>query len=136
MSRRFTLMLAEDERQLSNVLSRKLTKEGFAVRLCQDGQDALDHLSREKVDCVVLDINMPVKDGLTVLSEMRATLNADTPVYVLMAFEDADHKRQAVTLGARAYFMKPEILLADLVRVIRDDLDEERGMTATAVRTA
>lgn len=135
MSRRFTLLLAEDEGQLSNVLSMKLGKEGFAVRLCRDGQDALNHLTREKVDCVVLDIDMPVKDGLTVLREMRETVNADTPVYVLTAFEDADHKRQAAALGARGYFRKPETLLADLVRVIRDDLDEEGGMTAGVVVT-
>lgn len=130
MVRSYTLLLAEDEAELSRVLTMKLKKEGFEVRLCRDGGEAIDRLSREKVDSVVLDIDMPVKDGLTVLREMQGTKNAKTPVYMLTAFEDAEHKAQAVALGARGYFMKPDTALADFIRVIREDLEEERLMAA------
>ena len=76
------ILLAEDEKELSNALSVILRHNNFSVDPVYDGQDALDYLEAENYDAAILDIMMPKVDGITVLRRIRAQGNA-IPVLIL-----------------------------------------------------
>ena len=65
------ILVAEDEKDLNRLLSTRLKAEYYSVDSCFDGQEALDYLEGAPYDAVVLDIMMPVLDGLSVLKTMR-----------------------------------------------------------------
>ena len=69
------LLLAEDERALSNVLVTILKHNNYSVDAVYNGQEALDYLDTEMYDALILDIMMPKIDGLTVLKTIRAKGN-------------------------------------------------------------
>jgi len=58
------VLLAEDDRNLGNILKSYLEAKGYTTQLCINGQDAMDHYNREKFDFCIVDVMMPVKDVL------------------------------------------------------------------------
>ncbi len=78
------ILLAEDERDLNRIITKKLISEGYSVDSCFDGREAMDILSCTDYDAVILDIMMPGADGFTVLSSLRAA-GKTTPVLFLTA---------------------------------------------------
>lgn len=65
------ILLAEDERDLNNIITQKLTADGYSVDSCFDGKEAMDVLSYTDYDAVILDIMMPKADGFEVLHSLR-----------------------------------------------------------------
>ena len=63
------ILIAEDERDLNHILTERLRKEHYSVDACFDGQEALDYLEGAEYDALILDIMMPVMDGLTLLKK-------------------------------------------------------------------
>ena len=63
------ILIAEDERDLNNILAERLRREHYSVDACFDGQEALDYLEGAEYDALILDIMMPVMDGLTLLKK-------------------------------------------------------------------
>jgi len=100
------ILLAEDERSLSRAVRAILEKNNYSVDAVYDGEEALDYLSTENYDGVVLDWMMPKKDGIQVLREMRAAGNT-TPVLFLTARADVDDKVLGLDTGANDYLTKP-----------------------------
>ena len=78
------LLIAEDDKSLGLFLSRGMEADGHRVRLVFDGGAAVEAFRQEMPDLTILDLNLPVKDGEQVLTEVRA-LDADLPVIVLTA---------------------------------------------------
>ena len=76
------LLVAEDERDLNRLLQKVLTKAGYTVDGCYDGEEALLYLQETAYDALVLDVMMPRKDGYTLVQEMRSQ-GMDTPVLFL-----------------------------------------------------
>lgn len=115
------LLLVEDARLIREPLSRALELAGWEVEAVPDGETALARLAAAPVDAVVLDIMLPGKDGLSVLSELRARGDA-TPVILLTARGDVRDRVRGLDLGADDYLAKPfhvEELLARLRAVLR-----------------
>ncbi len=100
------LLLAEDERALSDALTAILTNARYAVDAVYDGQEALDYLESVEYDGVILDIMMPRVDGLTVLRRLRAAKNA-VPVLLLTAKSEIDDRVAGLDCGADDYLTKP-----------------------------
>ena len=100
------ILIAEDQKDLNKVIVKKLTKEGYSVDSCFDGEDALHFLDMASYDGVILDINMPKKDGLSVLSEMRKTED-HTPVLFLTARDSIEDRVRGLDCGANDYLVKP-----------------------------
>lgn len=120
------LLLVEDARLIREPLSRALELTGWKVEAVPDGEAALARLAAAPVDAVVLDVMLPGKDGLSVLSELRAHGDA-TPVILLTARGDVRDRVRGLDLGADDYLAKPfhvEELLARLRAVLRS-----RGIT-------
>lgn len=100
------ILYAEDERQLSVAVTEILKMEGFTVTPVYDGRQALDAMENDYFDVVVLDIMMPVMDGITVLRHMRQSGN-HTSVLMLTAKAALDDRVTGLSEGADDYLAKP-----------------------------
>lgn len=100
------ILLAEDERDLNRIITKKLTDEGYSVDSCFDGIQALDYLNAAEYDGVILDIMMPKADGLEVLSKLRASGNP-VPVLFLTARDSISDRVKGLDMGANDYLIKP-----------------------------
>ncbi|HJB14679.1 MAG TPA: response regulator [Candidatus Blautia excrementipullorum] len=100
------LLLAEDELSLSRALVKILEKNGYSVDAVVNGQEALDFVKTGLYDGVILDIMMPVMDGITVLKNIRKTGNG-IPVLMLTAKSEVEDKVNGLDLGANDYLTKP-----------------------------
>lgn len=115
------ILIAEDEKDLNQILTARLTAEHYSVDSCHDGQEALDYLASAEYDAAVLDIMMPAVDGLTVLKRMRQR-NDSTPVILLTAKDSIEDRVQGLDAGANDYLVKPfafEELLARIRVLLR-----------------
>ena len=100
------LLLAEDEKELSNALVKIFKLNNYSVDAVYNGQDALDYLTAENYDGVILDIMMPIVDGLTVLKTLRKN-NNNVPVLLLTAKSEINDKVIGLDYGADDYLAKP-----------------------------
>jgi two-component system chemotaxis response regulator CheY len=103
-----TCLVVDDSRVVRKVARRILESNGFAVVEAADGQKALDACREQMPDCVLLDWNMPVMDGITVLIALRKEYGPDKPPVLFCTTEnDMGHIEAAISAGAQEYIMKP-----------------------------
>ncbi|MCD7954824.1 MAG: response regulator transcription factor [Lachnospiraceae bacterium] len=115
------ILLAEDERDLNRIITRKLISSGYSVDSCFDGNDAMDHLTCAEYDAIILDIMMPGADGYAVLRSLRGA-GKTTPVLFLTARDSIADRVKGLDLGANDYLVKPfsfDELLARVRAMIR-----------------
>jgi two-component system OmpR family response regulator len=115
------LLVVEDDPALARQLEQALCGAGYAVDVAHDGEDAHFKGDTESYDAVVLDLGLPVLDGLTVLRKWRAN-GKNMPVLLLTARDGWDEKVNGIDAGADDYLTKPfhmEELLARLRALIR-----------------
>jgi len=116
-----TCLVVDDSRVVRKVARRILETHGYAVEEAGDGQQALDACRRQLPDCVLLDWNMPVMDGISFLRALRAEFGPDGPPVLFCTTEnDMSHIEMAITSGAQEYIMKPfdeEILMGKFAQV-------------------
>ena len=110
------LLIAEDETELARALRVILERGGYNVDLAYDGGAALDCALSADYDGIVLDVMMPVLDGLEVLSRLRAA-GIDTPVLMLTAKSQTGDKIAGLDAGADDYLGKPFSMDELLARV-------------------
>ena len=115
------ILLAEDERDLNRILTKKLQEEGYGVDSCMDGATALDYLEAADYDGAVLDVMMPRLDGFSLVKEMRER-GIGTPVLFLTARDSVEDRVRGLDIGANDYLVKPfsmEELLARVRALLR-----------------
>lgn len=100
------LLLAEDEKMLSDALVALLTHSHYSVDAVYNGEDALDYLMEGNYDGAILDIMMPKMDGITVLKKIRAA-GKTLPVIMLTAKSEIDDRVEGLDSGADDYLTKP-----------------------------
>ncbi|BCI60693.1 response regulator transcription factor [Solibaculum mannosilyticum] len=110
------LLLAEDEVSMSEALVDILTYHHYTVDPVFNGQDALDYAQTGSYDGIILDIMMPLKDGLEVLDELRQS-GDKTPILMLTAKSDIEDRIHGLNLGADDYLPKPFAMGEFLARV-------------------
>ncbi|WP_084579569.1 response regulator [Sphingomonas azotifigens] len=98
-------LIAEDARDIADILRAYLEREGFRTVQAGDGRTALDLHLALKPDVLLLDLSMPLVDGWEVLSEVRR--RGSTPVLVITALDQDIDKLQALRVGADDYVVKP-----------------------------
>ena len=99
-------LVAEDERDLNEILCKKLRSEDYCVDGCFDGEEALDYLASVEYDAVILDIMMPKRSGLQVVEQLRRQ-GDHTPVLFLTARDSIDDRVTGLDAGADDYLVKP-----------------------------
>lgn len=100
------ILVVEDEQALCDTIVRSLKRLAYSVDYCYDGQKAMDMLAVERFDLVILDLNLPGEDGMTVLKTLRKT-DCDTRVLILSARCEVADKVAGLDAGADDYLTKP-----------------------------
>lgn len=100
------LLIAEDERHLNKTLTERLTRQGYTVDNCFDGEDALYYIENTRYDGIILDVMMPKKNGFEVLRTMREK-KILTPVLMLTAKDSDEDVITGLDTGANDYLTKP-----------------------------
>ena len=100
------LLIVEDEKELCDTVAKSLYRSGYEVDTCYDGNEALDYIFSEDYDLIVLDLNLPGKDGMDILREVRET-NEETKVLILSARSQIADKVEGLDAGANDYLEKP-----------------------------
>ena len=104
------LLLAEDERDMSNVLTTILKHSGYEVDLAENGQEALDLSMKNNYDCMVMDIMMPVMDGYEAACAIRRSVKADVgsvPIFAMTANAFAEDTQRAHDAVMNGHLTKP-----------------------------
>ncbi len=110
------VLIAEDTKDLNRVLTVALEHEGYDVDSALDGQQASDLIDANGYDVIILDIMMPKKDGIQVLTELRAK-HVISPVLMLTAKAEVDDRVVGLDAGADDYLTKPFAMKELLARV-------------------
>ena len=110
------VLIVEDDLDLNNNIRDALRDEQLIVDCAFDGKIASKFLKKESYDCVILDINLPGKNGYEVCSLFRQ-YNTSTPVLMLTAFHELDDKVQGFESGADDYLTKPFYMKELLLRI-------------------
>ncbi|WP_312101716.1 response regulator transcription factor [Pygmaiobacter massiliensis] len=100
------LLLVEDEKAMAEALKEILQKNNYSVDTCYDGEEGRDFALTALYDVIILDINLPKMDGITVLREIR-TSDIGTPVILLTARDATKDKVDGLDSGADDYLTKP-----------------------------
>ncbi len=127
------VLVVDDEPDMRWLLAGVLRAEGFDVAAAEDGQAALEQISRHSPDVILLDLKMPVLDGIQVLERTKA-MDPQLPVVIVTAYADLPSAVQAMRLGAYDYLTKP-FEHDEIVFTVRRAL-EKRELEAERLRTA
>ena len=114
------ITLVEDNVGLAQGIAHFLRDQGHAVNTIHDGEDGLNFLLQEETDVVILDINLPSRDGVSILKALRLA-NNQTPVILLTARAELKDRVDGLDAGADDYLVKPfdmEELDARLVQTV------------------
>ena len=128
------LLVAEDQKDLNDIITKTLTRNHYTVDSCFDGQEALDYLDMAEYDAVILDIMMPKKNGLEVLKSLRASGNA-VPVLLLTARDSISDRVTGLDAGADDYLIKP-FAFEELLARIRVMLRKREGRAQNRCQAA
>jgi DNA-binding response OmpR family regulator len=112
------ILVAEDDAILQSLFEKKFTMNNFAVRTASDGRKAIEMIREERPDLLLLDIRMPVMDGLQVLGEYPKN-KRNFPIIILTNVEDDETKLRALELGADDYFVKKNMTIKTLLEMAR-----------------
>lgn len=100
------ILIVDDDPDIRDQLVRLLTGQKYIVEIATDGEKALDRIFNQPFDLIILDIMMPLKDGLSVLQEIRQD-KIGTPVLLLSAKSEINDKIKGLDQGADDYLAKP-----------------------------
>lgn len=100
------ILIAEDQKDLNRIITKRLSAEGYSVDSCFDGEEALSYIEMAEYDGIILDIMMPKRDGLSVLHSLREK-GIGTPVLFLTARDAVEDRVLGLDSGADDYLVKP-----------------------------
>ncbi|MEI7451941.1 MAG: response regulator [Candidatus Falkowbacteria bacterium] len=112
------ILIVDDERAIAHALELKLGIVGFETATAPNGESALQYLSKESVDLVLMDLIMPKMDGFSVLEQMNRE-GIKTPVIILSNLSQQGDEKRAKDLGAKDFFIKSNITLAEVVEYVK-----------------
>jgi len=110
-----TVLVVEDEKNISDILVYNLKKEGYNTLEAYDGEEAIEIATKQKPDLILLDVMLPKIDGFTVCKKLRHTLNV--PIIILSARADEIDKIVGLEMGADDYITKPYSIRELMARV-------------------
>lgn len=124
------ILVVEDEIDLQESIADGLKIDGYAVDICDNGEDAYELLFVENYDLVILDLNLPKMDGLEVLSKIRNE-KPELKIIILSARSSVDDKVKGLDIGANDYLSKPfdfAELEARIRSLLRRKFTQESGI--------
>ena len=119
------VLIVEDDKFLSELISTKLDKEGFNIALAGDGETGLKKAEEFKPEIILLDIMLPGMDGFEVLEKLKNSSDAqlkNTPVIILSNFGQESKVERGLQLGAVDYLVKANFTTGEIVAKIKEVL--------------
>lgn len=124
MENKKTILIVEDDKQLNEILSKKFIKEGFRVLNAFNGEEGLGIYMKENPDLILLDIIMPIMDGVEMLRKVRRKEDGKhVPVIVLTNLSEADKTAESLEHGVFDYLVKSDWKLDDVVMKVKERLN-------------
>jgi len=128
------VLLVEDESRIADFIRKGLSECGYAVDVAHDGEEALDWADVAEFDIVVLDVMLPVRDGIEVCRELRGR-GVQTPVLMLTARDAIEDRVRGLDSGADDYLVKP-FAFAELLARLRALARRERSALGARLQLA
>ena len=128
------VLLAEDDKNLGQILKGYLEAKGFPTTLCVNGKEAFELFNRKKFDFCIIDVMMPVKDGFTLTEEIRQ-LDRQIPILFLTAKSLQEDKLKGFELGADDYITKPfsmeelQMRMKAILRRVKEGREADREIS-------
>jgi len=120
---KYDILIAEDDPVLRDLYLRKFDKKKFDVRIAENGQETLELIAEKHPSVLLLDINMPVMDGVEVLKKMPKA-QRPFPVIILTNHEEQLMRDQMKEFGVDGYFVKKDMTLQSLLEMADGLLDQ------------
>lgn len=120
-----TILLAEDDRFVSDIYKRKLSEDGYRVLHAQNGREATEFLEKEIPDLILLDIMMPVMNGIEVLESIKKEDRLkDIPVIMLTNLAEREQIEKCTSLGSNGYIVKAHFTPSEVTERVREMLNK------------
>jgi two-component system chemotaxis response regulator CheY len=123
MAEKKWILVVDDSASVRRQIRDSLEAEGLGVREAENGERGMEAILEGPVDLMIVDVNMPVMDGLEMISKVRATKeHKDTPIFVLTTESGASAARHGKAVGATAWIVKPvrgDVLIKGIRGVLR-----------------
>jgi len=117
------ILIIEDDKFLRELITRKLTDEGFSIIEAVDGEDGLKKIKESKPDLVLLDLILPSIDGFEVLSKIKADASiASIPIIILSNLGQKEEVEKGLDMGAVDYLIKAHFTPGEIIEKIKNVL--------------
>ena len=114
------ILLVEDEKELAEMYRDKFIEAGFEINLAFTAKEGMQKIKKEKPDLVLLDILLPVENGISFLGKIRKDPEiANVPVVALSNYDESKTKKDAANFGVKAYLLKTDFTPTALVEEIK-----------------
>jgi len=122
------ILVVDDDQGCRKLTAKVLSIYGYSPVSAANGLEALEALRREQIDLILLDLMMPVMDGLTFMHEMREHPQwADVPVLVLSGVADLEFATKVENSGVQGYLVKSRYSVEELLKKVRQQLARRPG---------
>ncbi|MEI6123151.1 MAG: response regulator transcription factor [Bacteroidota bacterium] len=135
MKKNIKVLLAEDDKNLGDILKNYLEAKGYSTKITVNGEEAINAFLKDTFDFCILDVMMPIKDGFMVAKEIRKK-DKKVPILFLTAKSMQDDILKGFQTGADDYITKPfsmEVLLMRMNAIMRRSIITEKQTSATTI---
>lgn len=117
MAENYSILVCDDEKEITDAIEIYLTQEGYHVLKAYNGNEAIDILNKEQIHLLIIDLMMPGMDGMTAVLKIRKTMQSSIPIIILSAKSQDTDKIMGLNYGADDYITKPFSPLELVARV-------------------
>lgn len=122
------ILLVDDDMTLHEMYAERLKAEGYTIVSAYDGEEAIEKVTKETPDLILLDIMMPKINGIDVMKKLREDEStANIPIILLTALVQEISKVKTMMKDYDSYLIKSEIMPADVIKTIEESLGKAKG---------
>ena len=125
MKNKQNILIAEDDAFLAKIIGNHLKNDGYNVHVVENGEEAIQRIAKNDYSLILLDLIMPVKDGFEVMKDMQKMEKETPPVLVFSNLSQEEDKEEAERLGATDFYVKANISVEDLTKIVKKYIREE-----------
>lgn len=125
-----TVLIVEDEKPLNDILKDNFSKEGFEVLTAFNGQEGVDQAMQHHPTIILLDVMMPVMDGVAVLKRIREVgdWGKNVPIIMLTNVNESEQISESMMYKVDKYWIKSDVQIGELVKLVKEQLENIRNI--------